>query len=104
VSLTCLIPTAAHETINLGQLFFCIGEMLFGDITLAGIFFMVVLGYMMWKLNVPWQGSVPMAVLILFALGSSAYGISEAFTKLFWLILIAVAVIVTMGLLAWARR
>lgn len=101
--MSCLVPVAS-EVMGFGQIFFCIGEMLFGDIVLSSLVFVLVVAFFLWRLHLPIQVSYPISVLLLFALGSVTYGVGEVFTKLLWVWVISLAVIFVMGVLSWARR
>lgn len=100
--MTCLIPDA--QVIGFGQIFFCIGEILFGDITFAAIFFIIIVSFIMWKLGLTIQTAYPISLLLLFGLGSLSYGVGEIFTKLLWLWVFSFGIVFVMGLLNWARR
>lgn len=101
--MTCLVPEAG-VVLSIGQIFFCIGEILFGDIQFAGLVFVLIVAFLMWRLGFNLQASYPISLLLLFALGSVTYGVGEIFTKLLWLWVISFGIIFLMGFLNWPRR
>jgi hypothetical protein len=101
--MTCLVPDAG-VVMSIGQIFFCIGEILFGDPQFAGLVFILIVSFLMWRLGLNLQAAYPISLLLLFALGSATYGIGKIFTSLLWLWVISFGIIFLMGFLNWARR
>jgi hypothetical protein len=87
-----------------GEMFYCIGLLTFGDIMLASIVVMIAFGYLLFKAGVPISATIPFLILFLFVLGAWNHSISNTFTSLLWLAVIAVAVVFVMAILYFARR
>ena len=100
---TCLRVDPAVK-MTLGEIVYCAGEATFGSIQLASIVFFIAVAYLMWKMNIPIEVTIPACVLLLFALGSATYAIIPTFTNLLWLLIFGIAVLFVLMILYFARK
>ena len=95
---TCLSP--GPDT-PLGQLFYCLALLVFGDIYLAGIVFFICVLFVMWKARVPMEAAYPFGVVLLFVMSTT---LGEGFQNLAGFALFSIAIVFTMAVIHFARR
>lgn len=103
LAFSCLAPDST--TFSLGTLIYCIGELTFGSISVALVFFFVLMLYLFWKVGVPMQVGLPFAVVLLSVLGGITYfGGSQAMTSLLILLIFGIGIMFAIALIQFMRR
>jgi len=98
---TCLSPDTNASIVTV---FGCIGELTFGSIVLAAIVFFIVMAYIMWKIGIPIQVTVPLSVILLAVLGGANYAANPTFTNLLLLFIMGIGILFAIAIIQFVRR
>lgn len=98
---TCLNPDV---NANIVTVFGCIGELTFGSLILTAVVFFILMAYIMWKIGIPIQVTVPLSVILLVALGSTNYAVNPTFTNLLLLFIMGIGILFGIAIIRFVRR
>jgi len=76
------------------------GQIFAGEILLAGIFLILVIGFLLWKSKLNISSTVPILTVLAFALSN----INQIFNVLWLIAIVANAVLVVVGIFTYAKK
>lgn len=80
----------ANSSASIQQIMYCAFRMPAGSDLILGLVLFGCMIYGMYKFRIPMVATIPLAIVLLYFLGFADWALDQAFTNLFWLLLIVI--------------